>query len=162
MIDLLSSISLRLTHPNSLSAAAIISEFDLKIRISHTVNEHRRTPKGTPLEGVYKETYCCFELKEKGLGRLDRDLASGCGYLEKHPTFLQEFLRTGGTVDFYIGIFLEGDGGFEIDNICSREFRRLVSVSPWRCIHKVSGMLPNDQNRPPKRQYLLVYTPGVR
>jgi hypothetical protein len=124
MIDLLSIISLRLWHP-TLSAAAIISEFDLKIRFSNSVNEHRKTPTGIPLDGVYKETYCCFQWKEKRLGRLDRDMISGCEYLEKHLVFLQEFLRTGGRLEFYVGIFLQGDSGFEIDNALFRRMQAL-------------------------------------
>ena len=55
--------------------------------------------------------------KKKSPGHLDEDLTPWCEFLEKKLTFLQEFLRTDGRLEFYIGIFLDGDRGFELDKL---------------------------------------------
>lgn len=110
----ISSISLRLCHP-TLPHSDIVREIGMKAEFSHTVGQQRRTPKGRLLEGLYRETYCCFKIKKKGASHLDDDLRPWCDFLEKHAIFLQVFLETGGRLEFYISIFLDGDRGFELD-----------------------------------------------
>jgi hypothetical protein len=55
-------------------------------------------------------------LKKKGKGRLDSDLISWCEYLEKRVIFFQKLARTGGKIEFYVSVFLDGDRGFEFNN----------------------------------------------
>lgn len=130
----LSSIALRLWHP-TLAAADIVSEVGLEAEFSNTVGQQRRTPKGQILEGVYRETYCCFKIKEKAPGHLNEDLAPWCEFLEKHLIFLREFLRTDGRLEFYIGMFLDGDRGFELDNLMLQKISTLglgLSIEMYR------------------------------
>ena len=118
------SLSLRLWHP-TFHAANLTAEFDLEVEVSHDIKERRRTPKGTILDGVYSETYCCFSLKKNSEGRLGSDLNVWCEYLERHASFLREFVHTGGRLEFYVSIFLDGDRGFEIKNSM---FRRICAL----------------------------------
>lgn len=109
-----SNISLRMWHP-TFAANEIISEMKLHAKFSNSVGEQRRTPTGTPLEGVYKETYCSFSLKNKTSNHLNKELLAECDHLDQHAGFLRSFLHTGGRLEFYISIFLDGDRGFEIN-----------------------------------------------
>jgi len=115
MNNLLFNISFHVQH-QSLAALNIISEFDLTPRFFHSVGEARKTPKGTPLEGIYAETYCSFLLEKKVAGHLDEYLEHWRDYLEKHAEFLNGLLTSGGKLEFYVSIFLDGDKGFEIKN----------------------------------------------
>jgi len=112
----LSSIALRIWHP-TLPAHELVSRIALPARFSNSVGEQRRTPKGQILEGVYAQTYCCFELKKKAASHLDEDLAPWCAFLEQRLPFMQQLARSGGRMEFRVGIFLDGDRGFEIDSL---------------------------------------------
>jgi hypothetical protein len=67
------------------------------------------------LNGIHSETYCCFLLKNKTRSRLDNEIIHSCEYLEQRADFVKDFARSGGTIEFYASIFLDGDGGFEVD-----------------------------------------------
>jgi hypothetical protein len=141
MSDLLFSLSLRLWHP-TLAAVDLTSRFDLEVEVSHSVNERRRTPKGTLLDGVYPQTYCCLSLKKSGKSRLDRHLNSWCEYLEKRISFLREFVRTGGKLEFYVSIFLDGDKGFEVNSALAQRICTLglgFSVEIYRLTDTEAG-----------------------
>jgi hypothetical protein len=110
------SIALRIWHP-ALPAKDVVSRIGLPVQFINSVGEQRRTPKGQLLEGVYTQTYCCFELKKKTAGHLDEDLIPWCSFLEERLPFMQELTNSGGRAEFRIGIFLDGDRGFELDNL---------------------------------------------
>src|SRR5215813_11173264 len=109
------ALSLRLWHPTQ-RAEGVISTLQLPIRFYHSVGDARRTPKGAPLEGTYEETYCCFRLEEKMRARLEQCISRWCKSLRQHHDFLGIFVQSGGKIEFYVSVFLEGDRGFELDN----------------------------------------------
>jgi hypothetical protein len=115
MTSPLSSIALRVWHP-TLPATEIVSRIALPVQFMNSVGEQRRTPKGQLLEGVYPQTYCCFQLKKKAASPLDEDLTPWCTFLEQHLLFMQDLVRSGGRTEFRVGIFLDGDRGFEFGN----------------------------------------------
>jgi hypothetical protein len=133
-----SNISLRFWHP-TLPAIDIISEIDLPVKFNNSVGQQRRTPNGQPLEGTYQQTYCCFVLKTKTSRHLDTEFASGCEYLETRASFIQTFLQTGGTLEFYVSIFLDGDRSFELGNLLMRRMCALgvgLSIEMYRLSDK--------------------------
>jgi hypothetical protein len=94
-------IALRLTHP-TIAPAAISQHVGLVPKYSWAVGEKRQTPKGTPLSGIRKETYCCFDLpvRRRSLSDaveriLTHDLAS-------QKRFFRKFAATGGTIQLYV------------------------------------------------------------
>ena len=120
----LSSASLRFWHPK-LSVSEVVSEIGMELEFSRDVGHERCTPKGRPLGGVNSETYCCFRLKKKSASHLHEDVRNACSILEKHLGFLDAFVITGGRLEFYASIFLDGDRGFELDN---RLLRRMDAI----------------------------------
>jgi hypothetical protein len=128
------SMSLRVWHPKR-SADEILRVVRLPIRFHHTVGDPRKTPKGTPLEGIYKETYCCFELEKKTREYPERRITHWCQVIEAHSEFLADLVQTGGKAEFYVSVFLDGDRGFELDNelltrMCA--FRLGIAVEMYR------------------------------
>jgi hypothetical protein len=129
-----SNISIRLWHP-TLPAIDIISELALQVKFSNSVGQKKKTPKGEQLEGIYQETYCCFLFRTKTTEHLHKEFAAGCEHLEARASFMDNFLRTGGRLEFYVSIFLDGDRGFELDNLLLRRMDALglgLSVELYR------------------------------
>lgn len=54
-------ISFRVTHP-TLDAGTITAQLCMTPKFCWTVGEPRKTPKGTPLDGVREESYCTFDI----------------------------------------------------------------------------------------------------
>ena len=108
-------LSFRIFHP-SMRAEDIAEKIGLKSKHLHSLGAARQTPKGTKLDGVYSQTYVSFDLEEyegeileDALRRaLEEKLAS------KMP-YLSELVATGGVLEFFVGIFLEGNEGLQID-----------------------------------------------
>ena len=137
------TLSLRLWHSTQ-RADDIIAALQLPPRFYHSVGSDRQTPKGTPLDGIYEETYCCFLLEKKMRGHLDEYLEHWCEYLEKFTEFLNDFLRTNGKLEFYASIFLDGDKGFEIKNILLNRICALglgLSIEMYRLSDKEAARI---------------------
>ncbi len=108
------AVSLHVKHPE-LGSAEITSNLHLKPRRNWTVGEPRRTPKGTPLEGVYKESYCCFEFGEGEDGELANCLRKAIGELRRYKPFLQQIRASGGSLEFFVFWYPNGDTGGSFD-----------------------------------------------
>ncbi len=85
-----------------------------------TVGEARTTPKGTPLPGTYRESYCLFDLGESDDGQLADFLRQTLVELEHASEFISDLRRTGGKVSYYVSWF-PGDHGevFDVDLIAA-------------------------------------------
>jgi hypothetical protein len=95
------SISLRLSHP-AIAPAAIVKHIGRTPRFSWGVGEKRRTPKGTLLTGIRKETYCCFQLPVHGRSLADDVERILVHDLARQKRFFREFVTTGGEIELYV------------------------------------------------------------
>jgi hypothetical protein len=104
------AVSLRVTHP-SLHPAAISNELNMTARYSWMVGEQRKTPKGTPLDGAYRESYCSFDIGGAGDGELAGCLSQAVEKLKNHHEFLRKLRSSGGSAMFYAFWYPNGDTG---------------------------------------------------
>jgi hypothetical protein len=80
-----------------------------------TAGSQRRTPTGTPLDGVNAESYCSFRLEppdEVGLVDFLKNFSAG---LYRHKDFFEEIRSTGGRLEYFIGLFLDVNSGVVFD-----------------------------------------------
>jgi len=109
-------ISLRVRHP-SLDPAEFTSALGLNPFRCWRAGEAQTTPKGKPLEGRYSNS--CWTAKlvkgqwpDKSLPVVINELLD---QLAPHQGFFQRIRTEGGTVEFFIGWFLEGNSGDVFD-----------------------------------------------
>lgn len=100
------TISLRVRHP-SLTAQAIRAALSLEPGGAWSVGAPRFTPRGAPLEGHYRESYCWFPIDD-GVDGLPAALADAAERLEPQREALREIRATGGHAEFFVGWFLHG------------------------------------------------------
>lgn len=105
--------SLRVWHPTML-AQTIYQSINLKLVRQWSYGEQRTTPKGNPLEGTHKETYCCFELAQSASQDLSAVLKSTNEELTRSAELVKEIVDTGGRIEYYISFSV--GAGFEFDN----------------------------------------------
>lgn len=105
-------VSLRVTHP-AMDPQQICNGLGLKARRKWKVGENRQTPAGIPLLGVYKETYCCFDLAAPQVCELERFIIRCNKRLESHRRFLRRISSTGGSAEYFIGMYLDSNHGVE-------------------------------------------------
>lgn len=83
------------------------------------VGDPKKTPKGQPLEGVYKNSYLYFEFdKEWQSALLNEDdlpeaIETFVDKLYPYKELLQELVATGGALYFYIGCAFERGAGMD-------------------------------------------------
>jgi hypothetical protein len=102
-------------HP-TLKVAEIQAVISLTPRISNTVGENRKTPTGNALDGVYKYSYCTFELSKGTESNIEEEIARCNKELSKHNSFLQTVRASGGCAEYFLGLFFDGNSGFTIPN----------------------------------------------
>ncbi len=112
------SISLRLSHP-SINPAEITDVLALEPKRAWKAGDSRQTPKGTPLEGFYRESYWYSNLIPDGEHSSEGTLIEE--YLDHFTKQLapsREFfarVRTeGGRVELFIGMYGARNYGFEL------------------------------------------------
>ena len=101
-------VSLRITHP-AMDPQQICNGLGLQAKWKWKVGEKRQTPIDTPLSGVYKETYCSFDLAPPQGSRkceLERYIERSNKNLESHRGFLSRISSTGGSAEYFIGMYL--------------------------------------------------------
>jgi hypothetical protein len=70
---------------------------------------------GTPLAGVYKESYCFYRLaKGTGPDDLETRLRAATRALAKRATVLRGWRRSGGRLSYYVAIRGTGAMGFTL------------------------------------------------
>lgn len=103
-------MSLRITHP-AMDPRLICNRLGLQARIKYRVGERRQTPAGTILSGVNKATFCVVELAPPRGCELERFIKRCNKTLESHKRFLSRISSTGGSVEYFIGMFLDSNHG---------------------------------------------------
>lgn len=101
-------ISFRVTHP-AWVAEQIIETLQLVPSRAWTVDERRSTPADTPLDGRWDRTYCCFPMSA-GDDDLEPGIEAALDILEAHGDFIRELTSSGGTAEFFVGLFVEVSG----------------------------------------------------
>lgn len=104
-------ISLRLRHP-SLPASRLIEQVGLEPFGLHDVGA---TPVTSGKAVPWAETYCSFPLNVPSVEDANTALAEGIDILERAEGFWMDFLATGGSIDYFVGIFVEPHVGWTID-----------------------------------------------
>jgi hypothetical protein len=109
-------VSLRIEHPK-MTAEEICKRVGLRVERSWTVGSQRKTPKGTPLDGVNRSTYCCFKLKHPKEVRLAEYLKDCSEKLFHHKEFFENIRTTGGRLEYFVGWYSDKNSGemFDLD-----------------------------------------------
>lgn len=94
-------VSLQIKHPDA-DPKRVAAGIGLQAKRSWAVGEERRTPKGNPLPGSYRESYCVFDLGSGDDGELADFLRQTLTKLEHAAEFISELRRTGGKLNFYV------------------------------------------------------------
>nr|WDE41601.1 hypothetical protein [uncultured bacterium] len=109
------NISLRICHP-SIDPDEITKILSLAPTRKWLAGENRTTPKGTLLEGYYKESYWCgpfqeYEKYDSVNFELEECIDEFTNNFQKHSDFFNEIRSTGGSVELFVGLFIDGNSG---------------------------------------------------
>ena len=112
------SITLRVFHPN-IDPAEITRALALKPKRAWKAGDSRQTPRGTPLEGFYRESYWFSDLIPDGEHSSEGTLIEE--YLDHFANqfapsreFFARVRSEGGRVEFFIGMYGAQNYGFEL------------------------------------------------
>ena len=110
------SLSLRFRHP-SIPPDDIESILSMTAEVKQRRGEPKTTPKGRLISNrPYTSNYCCIHLS-KGTDRgLPRAMAAARKRLGRFHEYLQKYRRTGGKIEFFLGLFLDGNSGFVLSS----------------------------------------------
>lgn len=101
-------VELFIVHP-SLSAAEITAALGLEASFSHTVGHARKTPKGTPLPGQYRDTRWRYSTQHEISDQwFAEKVSSFVQRLTPHKAFLHQLRASGGSAEIIVQFF--GDG----------------------------------------------------
>jgi hypothetical protein len=111
------AISLRISHPN-IEPLEITNALGLEPVRTWKAGTPRQTPKGTPLEGIYRETYWYTRLIPGGEHpsegtSLEDYLDHFAQQLARHRDFFARVREEGGRVELFIGTYGARNYGFE-------------------------------------------------
>ena len=113
------SISLRLFHPN-IDPAEITRFLALEPKYAWKAGDPRQTPKGTPLEGIYRESYWTSNLipsEQPSEGTLlEEYLDDLAKQLTPSRDFFARIRSEGGRVELFIGMYGGRNFGFELSS----------------------------------------------
>ena len=97
------SISVRLRHP-VMEPEAITSAMGVEPGVAHPVGGKRMTPIGRELSGHYSETYWAFGLEDRSDADLDDAIANANVWVQRRESFVVDFVRSGGSLEYYVTI----------------------------------------------------------
>lgn len=117
-------LSFRVFHP-AMSSSKIAGLIGRKAEILNDVGSSRRTPKGRPLTGTYARTYCCFALAEGGSESLSKAFAKWNRYFLSKRKELGDITNTGGKIEYFLGVFANGNAGLELSPIFTEQVSHL-------------------------------------
>ncbi|MDF3832518.1 DUF4279 domain-containing protein [Cupriavidus basilensis] len=111
------AVSLRLIHP-TIDPEEITQALSLTPDRMYKAGTPRQTPKGTPLEGVYRETYWYTQLVPEGersstVELLEEFLSGLSERFQPYSDFFARVRAEGGRVELFIGTFGDRNYGFE-------------------------------------------------
>lgn len=112
------AVSLRIWHPTILPDD-ITEKVGLQLRRKWKVGESRATPQGDTLKGINKQTYWTASLhKGKNLSSrrcaLEDFLIAQVSKLKKSERYFRHIRKTGGHIEFFVGLFCNKNMGAEI------------------------------------------------
>ncbi len=112
------SIRLRVTHP-TMDLDAVTDALGRSPEVIWKLGEPRRTPKGTPLPGIYKTGFWTARLLDGASTRQDLGsaLETALDLVAAGSSLFSEIAATGGSAEFFIGWFFdEGSSGDVLDH----------------------------------------------
>jgi hypothetical protein len=123
------AVSLRAWHP-SIEPDVITSAFGIPPKRTWRAGDARTTPKGTPLDGHYKETYWYADLVSREGGSseaccFEEWLASLLEKFARYSDFIATLRASGGKAELFIGLFGDRNFGFVLP---PRIFRALSDI----------------------------------
>jgi len=109
-------ISLRVRHP-SMDPAEITYALRLEPSRSWKAQERRATPSGKSLEGTWPHTYWTATVMEGEWPgkKLQAGILELLDRLELSKSFFEKIHSEGGTAEFFIGWFFDGNSGDDFD-----------------------------------------------
>lgn len=119
------SISLRTWHP-VMPAQELIEAIGMEPQVACSVGARRVNPVGELLDGVYRASYCSFDLEVKASGDFTEALAPLLSQLDGKQSLFRQIALTGGRTELYVGVFVDGDSGF---TLAIDDMRRLAELS---------------------------------
>lgn len=96
------SIGLQVWHPHA-DPDMVERGFALEASHKQTAGKARKTPKGTPLSGTYRESYCHFDLASGEDGKLAACFKGLVDKLEAKQSYIEEIKQSGGRLSFFVG-----------------------------------------------------------
>jgi hypothetical protein len=117
-------LSFRMEHPHE---DLIVTCKKLGM-IPHRVwraGEQRMTPKGAPLEGPHKNSYCAVTLEHVPETSLSESIVALLESLRTHKHLLGQLKASGGSFNVFVGWFSEGNSGERFDASLLREMGEL-------------------------------------
>lgn len=106
------SVSLQIWHPEA-DPAIIIGGIGLSPRRFWKVGDKRALSKGAIVDGVYRESYCLFDLESSEDKELSDFLGEVIDGLANATDFISQLRQTGGKVSFFVA-WEQGDCRGEI------------------------------------------------
>ena len=108
-------VALRLRHP-SMTAAEITGGVGVAPATAWSVGDQRVSPRRDLLGGTRSDTYWCAYLYETSDLELSEALAENLDYLDDVASFMEEFTASGGVAEYFVALFVKGNGGAVIDH----------------------------------------------
>jgi hypothetical protein len=103
-------VSLRFFSP-IIAPSEICKQLGLDPEWQNTIGEPRTTPKGVPLGGVYKNSYCCFSFNQQEDEELSDMLNRIVDDLIQHKDLFSRIRDNGGRSEFFVGWYSSGNTG---------------------------------------------------
>lgn len=143
-------VCLRITHP-SMDPQHICNRLGLQASMMWKAGENRQTPTRTLLSGVYKESYCVFDLAVPRGCELENFIKRSNKTLGPHKRFLSHISSTGGSVEYFIGMYLDRNHGVVF---CPELLAQLTKLQIGLSfdLYGGSGRKSRKQERPRRKQ----------
>jgi hypothetical protein len=116
-------VALRVSHP-SIDPEVISRELAIVPHYSHRAGHPKVTPRGAPLDGVFDHSSWRFDFDAAGVSDLSDFLSTLVEPLRKHASFFARMVGDGGRVEFFCGVFADGNW----DEAYSHELLRTLAT----------------------------------
>jgi hypothetical protein len=97
------SVRLLIKHPN-IDPAKITERFGFEPKITQVAGTPRKTLKGDPLPGMYKESAWSHSFRVERNRLFFQDVVKVIDRLEPHKEFLHEIVDGGGTIELIVNL----------------------------------------------------------
>lgn len=122
-------VSLRIRHPE-IDPEVICKKLRMKARHKWMSGSQRKTSKGVILDGVYEYSYCSFRLEHSKNLDLIEFLRECNERFYPHKEFFKHIRSSGGTIEYFIGWYFNGNSGEVFDlNLLSQMTELNIDLS---------------------------------